>query len=136
MGILILGVILLYNSPILSWLLGAERVNDGGLTLRPIRPLIDYITSPQAKDVIPTEALYMFLVFSHADLLAAKEALQRAKLPIPTFGVVNYDPNEQLYLGLPAMEDCWMRALESMPPTVANYLIDQYEIETFFLPTD
>ncbi len=45
---------------------------------------------------------------------------------------MNYDPNEQRYPGLPAMQDHWKRVL---PPTVANYLIDQYEIETLFPPT-
>ncbi len=98
-------------------------------------PLIDYITSPQTKDVIPSEALYTFLVFSAPDMYMAKEALRRVKLPVPTFGLVNYDPNERLYPGLPAMQDHWARALESIPPTVANYLIDQYEVETFFPPT-
>ena len=110
-------------------------IGGGLLALHPIGPLMDYITSPKAKDVIPTEALYTFLVFSSAAVLAAKEALQRAKLPIPTFGLVNYDPNEQLYPGLPAMQDHWKRALETIPPAVANYLIDQYEIEAFFPST-
>ena len=76
-----------------------DAINDGGLTLHPIGPLIDYITSPQAKDVLPWEALYTFLVFSASDLHAAKEALRRAKLPVPTMGLVPYDSDEQLYVG-------------------------------------
>ncbi len=111
-----------------------EIIIDGGLTLQPVGPPIDYITSSQAKDAIPSEALTTFFVFSLTDLFTAKEALRRAKLPVPNFGLINYDPNEQLYPGLPAMQDHWKRVLESMPPTVANYLIDQYEIETLFPP--
>ena len=99
-------------------------------------PLIDYMTSLKMKDVIPPEALHTFLVFSHADLLAAQKLLRDAELPGPTSGLVNCDPTEQLYPGLPAMEDQWRRALESLPPTVANYLIDQYEVKTFCPPRD
>lgn len=65
-------------------------------------------------------------------MAAAQKVLREAKLPIPTIGLVHYDPKEQLYAGLPAMQDQCKKAFESMPPTVANYLIDQYEIETQF----
>ncbi len=47
-----------------------EIIVDGGLTPQPVGPLMDYITSPQAKYAIPSaEALTTFLVFT------AKEAL-------------------------------------------------------------
>lgn len=63
-------------------------------THQPIGPLGDYVDSPQAKDRIPSEALSTLIVFSFQDLEAAREILQNAELPVPSFGVVRYDPDE------------------------------------------
>ncbi len=109
-----------------------DALSEGEWTHQPLGPLVDYVCSPRAKDRIPSEALNTFIVFSVEDVGAAKEILNNAGLPIPGFGVVAYEPNEQLYTGLPPMEGHWKNTLESMPPVVANYLIDQYEVEHYY----
>ena len=107
-------------------------LSGGEWTHQPLGPLGDYMHGPHANDHIPSEALNTFIMFSFEDVDAAKEILKGAELPVPSFGVVPYDPGEKLYSGLPPMEDHWKKALESMPPVVANYLIDQYEVESLY----
>ena len=79
------------------------------------------------------DALYTFIVFSMEDADAVTDACRKQGLPIPNIGVVDYEPDAKLYQGLPPMQKYWEEALKNMPPMVANYLIDMYEVEKLFL---
>ena len=107
-------------------------LHQAGFVPQPLGPVIDYLTFIPAKNALVSEALYSFLIFSIEELEAAKVVCHSSNLPVPYFGVVDYEPEATLYPGLPRMLPAWRQALEEMPAMMANYIIDNYEAENLF----
>ncbi len=106
--------------------------NEGAFespSIGPVRLVLQDIQVKCLQDLVPACALDTILVSNISDMENVKKLLTSKSLPVPDIVVTDLSPDAQLYDGIPPQKALGEQLLQSLPASIANYLIDHYEIE-------
>ena len=95
----------------------------------PLRLLLDETQLECLQQIIPASALDTILVGSMYEYESVRQLLKNKGLPVPEVGVSDLSPDTQLYDNLPPLKAVGKQLLHSLPPAIANYLIDHFDIQ-------
>ena len=96
--------------------------------LGPLSCVLDDTQLECLQQLIPACALNTILVGDIHDIEPVKKLPRSRGLPIPDIGVADLNPDEKLY-ELPPLKALGKQLLHGLPPSVANYFIDMFEID-------
>ena len=91
--------------------------------------ILDDVQIHCLPQLIPACALDTILVANIYDMDSLAKLLKNKSLPVPEIGVIDLGPDPELYDNLPPLKVFGEQLLHSLPPSFANYLIDQFQIE-------